>query len=62
MSIFAIADLHLALGTDKPMDVFGGRWSNYMDKLKINWLDTVKEKDHVIIPGDVCWATYIENA
>ena len=62
MSIFAIADLHLALGTDKPMDVFGGRWSNYMDKLKSNWLETVKAEDTVIIPGDVCWATYIENA
>ena len=24
MSLFAIADLHLSLGTDKPMDIFGG--------------------------------------
>ncbi|MDF2987664.1 MAG: putative phosphohydrolase [Eubacterium sp.] len=62
MSIFAIADLHLALGIDKPMDVFGGRWSNYMEKLKVNWLNTVSDKDTVIIPGDVSWATYIENA
>lgn len=62
MSIFAIADLHLALGIDKPMDIFGGRWSNYMDKLKSNWLETVGEQDTVIIPGDVSWATYIESA
>ncbi len=62
MSVFAIADLHLALGIDKPMDVFGGRWSNYMDKIKNNWLETVRESDTVIIPGDVSWATYIENA
>ncbi len=62
MSIFAIADLHLALGIDKPMDVFGGRWSNYMEKLKSSWTETVKETDSVIIPGDVSWATYIENA
>lgn len=62
MSVFAIADLHLALGIDKPMDVFGGRWSNYMEKLKNNWLETVRESDTVIIPGDISWATYIENA
>ena len=27
MSLFAIADLHLSLGTDKPMDVFGATGS-----------------------------------
>ena len=25
MAIFAIGDMHLSLGTDKPMDVFPGR-------------------------------------
>lgn len=62
MSILTIADLHLALGIDKPMDVFGGRWSNYMEKLKDNWISNVSEKDTVIIPGDVSWATYIDSA
>lgn len=62
MSVYAIADLHLALGIDKPMDVFGGRWSNYMEKLRNNWIDTINDNDTVIIPGDVSWATYIENA
>ena len=33
MSLFAIADLHLSLGTDKPMDIFGG-WSDYVTKLE----------------------------
>ena len=27
-------DLHLSLETDKPMDVFGGRWEGYVDKLR----------------------------
>jgi predicted phosphohydrolase len=62
MSIYAISDLHLALGIDKPMDIFGGRWSNYMEKLKSNWEDSVGENDYVIIPGDISWATYLENA
>lgn len=62
MSIFAIADLHLALGKDKPMDIFGGRWSNYMEKLKNNWQSIIEENDSVIIPGDISWATYLDNA
>ena len=34
MALYVIADLHLSLGADKPMDVFGGRWEGYMDKLR----------------------------
>ena len=33
MAIFAISDLHLSLGGDKPMSVFGSRWENYTDKM-----------------------------
>ena len=33
MSLYTIGDLHLSLGTNKPMDVFGGRWENYVQKL-----------------------------
>lgn len=62
MSIYTIADLHLALGIDKPMDIFGGRWSNYMDKLKSQWVNLIRDEDTVIIPGDISWATYLENA
>ena len=32
MALYAIGDLHLSLGADKPMDVFGGRWEGYMDR------------------------------
>lgn len=62
MSIFAISDLHLALSTDKPMDIFGERWYNYMERLEQNWLKMVDEDDYVIIPGDISWATYLEQA
>lgn len=62
MTIFAISDLHLALSIDKPMDIFGDRWSNYMEKLKIAWEETVSAEDYVIIPGDISWATYLEQA
>lgn len=62
MSIFAISDLHLALSVNKPMDVFGERWSDYMEKLKSKWTGTVTQDDYVIIPGDISWATYLEDA
>ena len=62
MSIFAISDLHLPLGKDKPMDIFGGRWDNYIEKLEKNWKSIVSEKDLVLIPGDISWATYLDDA
>ena len=62
MAIYAISDLHLALSIEKPMDVFGGRWENYMDRLKENWCSSVGEDDTVIVPGDISWATYLEQA
>ena len=37
MSIFVIADLHLAFNENKPMDIFGGHWQNHTEKLKENW-------------------------
>ena len=62
MAVFAISDLHLALSIDKPMDIFGDRWSNYMEKLRESWKERVTREDSVIIPGDISWATYLEQA
>ena len=62
MAIYAISDLHLSLSSDKPMDVFGGVWENYVDKLKEEWEATVKEDDVVIVSGDVSWAMYLDEA
>ena len=62
MSLYAISDLHLALSADKPMDVFGDRWSNYMVRTKENWQALVTDEDTVVLPGDISWATYLENA
>lgn len=62
MAIYAISDLHLSIGINKPMDIFGSRWTNYMDRLKTEWESTVGQDDHVIIPGDISWATYLDQA
>lgn len=60
--LFTIGDLHLPLGIDKPMDIFGGKWDNYVSKLYDNWQSMVGDGDTVVIPGDLSWATYIEDA
>lgn len=55
MSLFAIADTHLSLGTNKPMDSFPG-WNDYVAHLGNNWNSIVKEEDTVVIAGDISWA------
>lgn len=60
MSLFTISDLHLSLGTDKPMDVFYG-WNNYVERLEANWKRIVKDGDTVVIPGDISWALKLEE-
>ena len=60
MSLFAIADLHLSLGTDKPMDIFRG-WDNYIERLESNWCAAVSEQDTVVIAGDISWAMRLEE-
>lgn len=61
MSLFAIADTHLSLGTDKPMDIFKG-WSGYVDKLRENWESTVSDSDTVVIAGDISWGMSLKGA
>ncbi|MBO5059670.1 MAG: metallophosphoesterase [Clostridia bacterium] len=62
MALYAISDLHLPLGVNKPMDIFGKNWENYVERLKENWQSVVKRDDTVVLPGDFSWATYIEEA
>ena len=63
MAIFAIADLHLAVSTpDKKMDVFGGAWVDYMQKIEERWREAVREGDLVLIAGDISWAMKLVDA
>ena len=62
MALFTIADLHLPLGINKPMDIFGAKWENYVERIADNWQSNVKNDDLVIIPGDFSWATYLDEA
>lgn len=61
MALYAIADLHLASSGEKPMDIFGEKWSNHHEKIKDNWMDRVTEEDTVLIAGDISWSMKMEH-
>ena len=55
MALYAIGDLHLCLGAPKPMDIFGGAWTGYMDKLK-EGMAVIGPEDTTVLLGDLSWA------
>lgn len=61
MALYAIGDLHLCLGAPKPMDVFGGNWTGYMDKLK-EGMDLITDADTTVLLGDLSWALSLEES
>ena len=61
MALYAIGDLHLCLGASKPMDVFGGNWVGYMDKLA-EGLSVITPEDTTVLLGDLSWALDLEGA
>jgi len=60
--IYIISDLHLSNTVDKPMDIFGAQWSDYMSRIKHEWEMRVSCDDYVIIPGDISWGMTLEEA
>lgn len=61
MALYAIGDLHLSLASEKPMDVFGGAWDGYMQKL-IDGLSVIKSEDTTVLLGDLSWALDLSEA
>ena len=62
MALYAIGDLHLSIGTGKSMEVFGGRWMDYMEKIKAGFAQVVRPEDTVVLCGDVAWGMTLEQA
>jgi len=61
MALYTIGDLHLCLGAPKPMDIFGGAWVGYMDKLR-DGLSVISQEDTTVLLGDLSWALDLEEA
>ena len=61
MALYAIGDLHLSLGAQKPMDIFGGNWVGYMDKLK-EGLSVIGPDDTTVLLGDLSWGLSLEES
>ena len=61
MALYAIGDLHLCLGAPKPMDIFGGSWVGYMDKLR-EGMSGIGPEDTTILLGDLSWALDLTGA
>ena len=61
MALYAIGDTHLSLSANKPMDVFGGGWEGYVDKLREGF-SRVDAEDTVVLCGDLSWGMGLEEA
>ena len=61
MALYAIGDLHLCLGAPKPMDIFGGAWVGYMEKLKTGF-SNIRPEDTTGLLGDLSWALDLSGA
>ena len=62
MKVFAISDFHLSLTADKPMNIFGPVWENYLETIEKDWNKKVSDDDIVLIAGDISWAMRFEEA
>lgn len=62
MKIYALGDLHFDSKKEKPMNIFGDNWIDHEDKIIKNWENTVNQDDLVLVPGDISWATKLEDA
>lgn len=59
--LYTIGDLHLSLGTDKPMNIFPG-WNNHVERLEKNWNSKIRDDDTVVLLGDHSWALRLEES
>lgn len=61
MALYAIGDLHLSQGQDKPMDVFGEKWKDHAEKLKKGFA-ALGPEDVTVLCGDLSWAMDLQEA
>jgi uncharacterized protein len=60
--LFALADLHLSLAGNKPMDVFGELWRDHAARMAAAWDRSVGAEDSVLLGGDLSWGRTLDEA
>lgn len=61
MALYVIGDTHFSEGCDKPMDIFGGAWKGYRDKL-VQAFSVLTPEDILVVAGDFSWGMSLEEA
>ncbi len=61
MSLYAIGDLHLSMDGTKSMDVFGGRWTDYVNKIRRGF-SLLNDDDVCVLCGDLAWGMTLDAA
>ena len=61
MALYVIGDTHFSEGCNKPMDIFGGAWTGYRDKL-VSALSALQPEDVLVLAGDFSWGMSLQEA
>ncbi len=61
MALYVMGDPHLSFRSQKPMDIFGGAWNGYVDKLR-DGLSVLREEDTIVLAGDISWGMSLEES
>ena len=61
MALYAIGDLHLSLRSNKPMEIFGDGWRDYVARIREGF--SVLTEDAVpVLCGDLSWDMSLEDS
>lgn len=61
MALYVIGDTHLSFSVNKSMEVFGGAWTGYVDKLREGFR-VLREGDTLVLCGDISWGMSLQDA
>ena len=61
MALYVIGDLHLSLTGEKPMDVFGEKWANHVERTR-EAFSHLTDDDVTVLAGDSSWGMSLDGA
>lgn len=61
MALYAIGDLHLSLSSNKPMEIFGDGWKDYVQRIKEGF-SQLNDDDVTVLCGDISWGMSLEES